>query len=64
MPYAYDPAFDEMEPPDAEDYVDDAKSKGGFKGDKGEFPWRGILNVAFLLLLFSACLFSLYLIQY
>ena len=64
VPYAYDPAFDEMEPPDAEDYVDDAKSKGGFKGDKGEFPWRGILNVALLLLLFSACLFSLYLIQY
>ena len=51
VPYAYDPAFDEMEPRDAEDYRHDTKSKGGFKGDKGEFPWRGILNVAVLLLL-------------
>lgn len=51
VPYAYDPASDEMEPPDAEDYLHDPKSKGGFKGDKGEFPWRGILNVAVLLLL-------------
>ena len=51
VPYAYDPALDEMGPPDAEDYLHDPKSKGGFKGDKGEFPWRGILNVAVLLLL-------------
>lgn len=51
VPYAYDPSLDEMEPPDAEDYLHDPKSKGGFKGDKGEFPWRGILNVAVLLLI-------------
>jgi hypothetical protein len=51
VPYAYDPTLDEMGPLDAEDYLHDPKSKGGFKGDKGEFPWRGILNVAVLLLL-------------
>ena len=51
VPYAYDPALDEMEPQDAEDYLHDPKSKGRFKGDKGEFLWRGILNVVVLRLL-------------
>ena len=32
-------------------YLHDPKSKGGFKGDKGKFLWRGILNVVVLLLL-------------
>ena len=40
VPYAYNPVFDEMEPPDAEDYLHGAKSKGGFKGDGVGHPGR------------------------
>ena len=62
MPYAYNPVFDEMEPPDVEDNFHDAKSKGGFKGDKGEFLWGGILNIA-VLLLCSRLACSLYILS-
>ncbi|TFK35297.1 beta-glucan synthesis-associated protein-domain-containing protein [Crucibulum laeve] len=40
----------------------DPSEKGGLKGDKGHFPWRGLLNVGVLLLLILGllCLFVFY----
>ncbi|KAF4572377.1 hypothetical protein EYR36_006871 [Pleurotus pulmonarius] len=69
VPYAYDPASDELEPPDEEDMLHDPDDKawisGGGKrhpGLKRAFPWRGILNVAVLIILILAllCLFIFY----
>ncbi|GLB40793.1 putative glycoside hydrolase family 16 protein [Lyophyllum shimeji] len=59
VPYEYDPAVDEMEPPDEEDFLHDPNVKGVRKTN---FPWRGILNVAVLLGLILAllCLFVFY----
>lgn len=54
--YAYDPSQDEMDAPDDEDFLHDPSRKGGFRGDKGAFPWRGILNVSVLIFLILALL--------
>ncbi|KAF8066469.1 beta-glucan synthesis-associated protein-domain-containing protein [Lyophyllum atratum] len=59
VPYEYDPALDEMEPPDEEDFLHDPEAKGH---RKTRFPWRGLLNVAVLVGLIAAllCLFVFY----
>ncbi|KAJ2934244.1 hypothetical protein H1R20_g2843, partial [Candolleomyces eurysporus] len=51
VPYEYDPEADENGPPDDDDYLHDPNEKGGVRGDKDAFPWRGILNVSVLCLL-------------
>jgi len=53
VPYEYDPALDEMDPVNEEDLLHDP-AKG--KARKNTFPWRGIGNVAVLLLLTSGLL--------
>ncbi|KAJ8496348.1 hypothetical protein ONZ45_g12486 [Pleurotus djamor] len=67
VPYAYDPASDELEPPDEEDMLHDPNNKtwgtaGGRHPMKKSFPWRGLINVAVLILLILAllCLFIFY----
>ncbi|KAG6825851.1 hypothetical protein H0H92_002186 [Tricholoma furcatifolium] len=59
VPYEYDPALDEMEPADEEDFLHDPAVHGH---RKTRFPWRGVLNVAMLLGLIGAllCLFVFY----
>ncbi|KAF5372313.1 hypothetical protein D9615_009226 [Tricholomella constricta] len=59
VPYEYDPALDELEPPDEEDLLHDPAARGH---RKTRFPWRGLLNVAVLLLLVLGllCLFVFY----
>lgn len=63
VPYAYDPALDELDPPDEEDFLHDPsyKDKGGYQGSqkfkhRHSFPWRGVANVGVLLLLILALL--------
>ncbi|KAJ8694351.1 hypothetical protein PTI98_009275 [Pleurotus ostreatus] len=69
VPYAYDPASDELEPPDEEDMLHDPDDKAWIGGGgkrhpdlKRAFPWRGILNIAVLIILILAllCLFIFY----
>ncbi|CAA7270511.1 unnamed protein product [Cyclocybe aegerita] len=62
VPYAYDPILDENEAPDDEDLLHDPNRKGGMRGDKGAFPWRGIMNVGVIIVLLLAllCLFIFY----
>ncbi|KAJ3494568.1 hypothetical protein NLJ89_g10781 [Agrocybe chaxingu] len=62
VPYAYDPILDENEAPDDEDLLHDPSRKGGMRGDKGAFPWRGIMNVGVIIILLLAllCLFIFY----
>ncbi|KAF8649109.1 hypothetical protein AX16_006007 [Volvariella volvacea WC 439] len=61
VPYEYDPAMDEMEPPDEEDFMHDPKY-GGKEKKHSFFPWRGIMNVSVLMLLILGllCLFVFY----
>lgn len=62
VPYAYDPALDELDPPDEEDFLHDpTKNKGAYKGSnkfhhRNSFPWRGVFNVGMLLILIGALL--------
>ncbi|KAJ7094452.1 beta-glucan synthesis-associated [Mycena belliarum] len=63
VPYAYDPALDELDPPDEEDFLHDPKykSKDGYQGSRkfkrrNSFPWRGLANVGLLILLILALL--------
>ncbi|KAJ7741112.1 beta-glucan synthesis-associated [Mycena metata] len=64
VPYAYDPAADDLEPPDEEDFLHDPDYKeksGGAQGARkykyqSSFPWRGIANVGVLLLVILALL--------
>ncbi|KAJ7498598.1 beta-glucan synthesis-associated [Mycena latifolia] len=64
VPYAYDPALDELDPPDEEDFLHDPSYKGGKDGYQGarqfkrrhSFPWRGLANVGVLLILILALL--------
>ncbi|KAF7301973.1 hypothetical protein MIND_00763400 [Mycena indigotica] len=64
VPYAYDPALDELDPPDDEDFLHDPSYKGGKNGYQGPsnfrrrrfFPWRGIANISMLLLVIGAIL--------
>ena len=51
VPYAYDPAIDDNEPPDAEDVLHDPSD---MKSGKSSLAWRGFLNVGVLLLLILA----------
>ncbi|KAF5313575.1 hypothetical protein D9611_010170 [Ephemerocybe angulata] len=65
VPYAYEPELDDGGPPDEEDLLHDPNEKGDFRGRRGrgwEVPWRGILNVAVIVVLIGAllCLFVLY----
>lgn len=62
VPYAYEPEVDDGGPPDEEDYLHDPKEEGGFRGDKGHFPWRGVVNISVLIILVLAllALFVLY----
>jgi hypothetical protein len=48
VPYAYDPAVDENEPPDAEDLLHEP---GNDLKNGTIFAWRGFLNVGVLALL-------------
>jgi beta-glucanase (GH16 family) len=59
VPYAYDPAVDENEPPDAEDLLHEP---GNDLKTGSIFAWRGFLNVGVLLLLILGllCLFIFY----
>jgi hypothetical protein len=57
MPYEYDPALDKMDPVDEEDLLH-GPAKG--KARQNMFPWRGIMNVAVLLLLTAGLLASLF----
>ncbi|KAJ7686092.1 beta-glucan synthesis-associated [Mycena rosella] len=63
VPYAYDPALDEGDPLDEEDFLHDPsyKSKGGYQGTKqfkhrSSFPWRGLANVGVLIVMILAIL--------
>ncbi|KAF7332337.1 hypothetical protein MKEN_00115400 [Mycena kentingensis (nom. inval.)] len=64
VPYAYDPAADELDPLDDEDFLHDPTYKGGKNGYQGptnfkrkhSFPWRGIANIGMLLLVVGAIL--------
>lgn len=62
VPYVYDPSFDSSQPIDDEDRLHDPTIKDNFRGENQSFPWRGLTNMAVLLLLLSAllCLFILY----
>ncbi|KAF8152163.1 hypothetical protein B0H34DRAFT_107437 [Crassisporium funariophilum] len=62
LPYPYDPTFDDSEPMDDEDRLHDPLGKGGFRGERSSFPWRGVLNVGVLvgLILALLCLFVFY----
>ncbi|KAF8152150.1 hypothetical protein B0H34DRAFT_723747, partial [Crassisporium funariophilum] len=62
VPYPYDPTFDDSEPMDDEDRLHDPLGKGGFRGERSSFPWRGVLNVGVLvgLILALLCLFVFY----
>ncbi|KAJ7094453.1 beta-glucan synthesis-associated [Mycena belliarum] len=56
VPYAYDPALDDVEPPDEEDFLHDPSyKKNGYQGVKFKhrrsFPWRGLANVGVLVLI-------------
>jgi hypothetical protein len=57
IPYAYEPALDELESSDEDDFLHDPNEKGRFKGDKGTFPWRGIINISVILILISGLIF-------
>lgn len=56
VPYAYEPELDDGGPPDEEDYLHDPKEEGSFRGDKGHFPWRGVVNISVLIILILALL--------
>jgi hypothetical protein len=65
VPYAYDPALDELDPPDEEDFLHDPSYKGkdGYQAagarkfkHNSSFPWRGIANVGLLVLVILALL--------
>ncbi|KAJ6527706.1 beta-glucan synthesis-associated protein-domain-containing protein [Mycena capillaripes] len=61
VPYEYDPAADELDPPDEEDDLHDPKSKDGYHAlprfkFRNSFPWRGVANIGVLLLLVLALL--------
>ena len=62
VPYFYDPSLDSSQPIDDEDRLHDPTIKDNFRGEKQSFPWRGLTNMAVLLVLISAllCLFILY----
>jgi hypothetical protein len=53
--YYYDPALDESQAPDEEDFLHDPSKQEA----KGTFPWRGIFNVSVLLFLI-ACILTLF----
>ncbi|KAF7355633.1 hypothetical protein MSAN_01480800 [Mycena sanguinolenta] len=60
--YAYDPAPDELDPPDEEDWLHDpaVKGKDGYQvagrkfKHRSTFPWRGVANVGVLIILVLA----------
>lgn len=63
VPYAYDPALDESDPPDEEDFLHDPayKGKDGYQAagkfkHRKSFPWRGLANVGLLILVVLALL--------
>ncbi|CAK5262481.1 unnamed protein product [Mycena citricolor] len=66
VPYAYDPAADELDPLDDEDLVLDpahgTKMKDGYQSPRSSkqhrhsFPWRGIANLGMLILVILALL--------
>ncbi|KAJ7368679.1 beta-glucan synthesis-associated [Mycena albidolilacea] len=63
VPYAYDPALDELDPPDEEDFLHDpsAKTKDGYQAARkfkyqNSFPWRGVVNVVMLIIVVLALL--------
>jgi len=60
VPYAYDPAIDDQDPPDEEDMLHDPDGKGIL--NTTYLPWRGFLNVGVLLVLILGllCLFIFY----
>jgi beta-glucan synthesis-associated protein KRE6 len=60
VPYAYDPALDEKEPPDEVDLLHDPGD--GKDDERVRFALRGILNVGVLVLLIAGllCLFIIY----
>lgn len=59
VPYAYDPAIDDKEPPDEEDLLHDPDGKGKANST---LAWRGFLNVGVLVVLIAGllCLFIFY----
>ncbi|KAH6901573.1 beta-glucan synthesis-associated protein-domain-containing protein [Coprinopsis sp. MPI-PUGE-AT-0042] len=61
IPYEYDPAVDELGPPDEEDLLHDPDAKMKRDGRR-ELPWRGIANVTVLVVLILGllCLFVFY----
>lgn len=62
VPYAYDPAMDELDPIDDEDLLHDPSDGKKSKLRTHAFPWRGLLNVVVLvgLILGLLCLFVFY----
>lgn len=62
VPYLYDPSLDSSQPIDDEDRLHDPTIKGDFRRGKQSIPWRGLTNMAVLLVLLSAllCLFIFY----
>ncbi|KAK7054157.1 beta-glucan synthesis-associated protein-domain-containing protein [Favolaschia claudopus] len=63
VPYAYDPALDELDPLDEEDDLHDPtfKNRQGYSTAvkfkyQSSFPWRGVANVGVLILLVLALL--------
>ncbi|KAJ6515518.1 beta-glucan synthesis-associated [Mycena sanguinolenta] len=62
--YAYDPASDELDGPDEEDWLHDpsVKGKDGYQvagrkfRHRGSFPWRGVANVGVLIIVTLALL--------
>ncbi|KAJ7594701.1 beta-glucan synthesis-associated [Mycena floridula] len=60
VPYEYDPAADELDPPDEEDLLHDPGSN--VKLQSNVFPWRGFANISVLIIIILAilCLFIFY----
>jgi len=58
VPYAYDPAIDDKEPPDEEDMLHDPQGKW----ESTFWAWRGLINVGVLVILITGllCLFIFY----
>jgi hypothetical protein len=62
VPYAYDPALDELDPIDDEDLLHDPGEGQKSRLRTHAFPWRGLMNVVVLvgLILGLLCLFVFY----
>ncbi|KAF9531522.1 hypothetical protein CPB83DRAFT_849172 [Crepidotus variabilis] len=62
IPYRYDPLSDTESPMDEEDLLHDPETDVTSKHEKWEFPWRGVVNLSFLVFIVLAllALFALY----